>query len=44
MSGWILFLERELPTTTGTEHLLSDKQSAIRPRVLTVERRNPTAV
>ena len=44
MSGWILFLERELPTTTGTEHLLSDKQSAIRPRVLTVERRNPTAI
>ena len=44
MSGWILFLERELPTTTGTEQLLSDKQSAIRPRVLTVERRNPTAI
>ena len=44
MSGWILFLERELPTTTGTEQLLSDKQSAIRPRVLTVERRNATAI
>jgi type I restriction-modification system DNA methylase subunit len=39
-----VFLERELPTTAGREQLLSDKQSAIRPRVLTVERRNPTPI
>ena len=39
-----VFLERELPLATGTEQLLGDKQSAIRPRVLTVERRNPTAI
>lgn len=39
-----VFLERELPTAAGTEQLLGDKQSAIRPRVLTVERRNPTAI
>jgi len=32
-----VFLERELPTATGTEQLLSDKQSAIRPRVLKLE-------
>ena len=36
-----VFLERELPAV-GAEQLLSDRQSAIRPRVLTVERRNPT--
>ncbi|HEY6998026.1 MAG TPA: hypothetical protein VH851_08860 [Candidatus Binatia bacterium] len=28
----------------GNEPLLSDKQSAIRPRILTVERRNPTTI
>ncbi len=39
-----VFLERELPTTAGAEQLLSDRQSAIRPRVLTVERRNPTTI
>ena len=39
-----VFLERELPTSAGAEQLLSDKQSAIRPRILSVERRNPTAI
>jgi hypothetical protein len=39
-----VFLERELPTAPRNEPLLSDKQSAIRPRILTVERRNPTTI
>ncbi|MGH7784342.1 MAG: hypothetical protein ACREO5_10945, partial [Candidatus Binatia bacterium] len=39
-----VFLERELPTAAGAEQLLAEKQSAIRPRVLTVERRNPTTI
>jgi hypothetical protein len=39
-----VFLERELPKVTGAEQLLTERQSAIRPRVLTVERRNPTAI
>ncbi len=39
-----VFLERELPAATRTQQLLSDKQSAIRPRALTVERRNPTPI
>jgi TaqI-like C-terminal specificity domain/Eco57I restriction-modification methylase len=39
-----VFLERELPKVTGAEQSLGEKQSAIRPRVLTVDRRNPTAI
>lgn len=39
-----VFLERELPTAPSAEQLLAEKQSAIRPRGLTVERRNPTAI
>jgi len=39
-----VFLERELPTTPSAEQLLAEKQSAIRPRALTVERRNPTTI
>jgi hypothetical protein len=39
-----VFLERELPKATGGEPSLGERQSAIRPRVLTVERRNPTPI
>jgi hypothetical protein len=39
-----VFLERELPAVAATEPSLGDKQSAIRPRVLTVERRNPAPI
>ena len=39
-----VFLERELPALTGTEPSIGEKQSAIRPRVLTVERRAPTPI
>jgi hypothetical protein len=39
-----VFLERDLPRAGGREQLLTEKQSAIRPRVLTIERRNPTPI
>jgi hypothetical protein len=39
-----VFLERDLPKASGTEQLLAEKQSAIRLRVLTIERRNPTPI
>jgi hypothetical protein len=45
MTGWILYSSNgELPKVIGPEQSLGEKQSAIRPRVLTVERRNPTPI
>lgn len=39
-----VFLERESPKPTGGESSLGERQSVIRPRILTVERRNPTPI